>query len=116
MAEISAALVKELREKTGTGMMDCKQALAASGGDMAMVVHGGQSIRLHRPIPASGTFETTGTIKGIYDMRKFAIVAIETRVTHEGKLLAETSSNIIFRGAGGFGGAAGRRSGIAGRA
>jgi len=35
MAEISAKLVKELREKTGTGMMDCKEALAASDGDMA---------------------------------------------------------------------------------
>ncbi len=38
MAEISAALVKELREKTGAGMMDCKQALAASGGDMVQAV------------------------------------------------------------------------------
>jgi elongation factor Ts len=38
MAEISAAHVKELREKTGAGMMDCKQALAASGGDMAQAV------------------------------------------------------------------------------
>jgi elongation factor Ts len=34
MAEISAKLVKELREKTGTGMMDCKEALAVSDGDM----------------------------------------------------------------------------------
>ena len=33
MAEISAAMVKELREKTGAGMMDCKKALAESGGD-----------------------------------------------------------------------------------
>ncbi|MFM7143526.1 MAG: translation elongation factor Ts [Alphaproteobacteria bacterium] len=32
--EITAALVKTLREKTGAGMMDCKAALAASGGDM----------------------------------------------------------------------------------
>ena len=38
MAEISATLVKELREKTGTGMMDCKQALAASGGDMTKAI------------------------------------------------------------------------------
>ena len=38
MAEISAKLVKELREKTGAGMMDCKEALAASGGDMAQAV------------------------------------------------------------------------------
>jgi elongation factor Ts len=31
--EISAAMVKELRTKTGAGMMDCKEALAASNGD-----------------------------------------------------------------------------------
>ncbi len=30
---ISAASVKELRDKTGIGMMDCKEALAASSGD-----------------------------------------------------------------------------------
>ncbi len=34
MAEITAALVKELREKTGAGMMDCKKALAETMGDL----------------------------------------------------------------------------------
>jgi elongation factor Ts len=34
MAEITAALVKELREKTGAGMMDCKRALAETGGKL----------------------------------------------------------------------------------
>jgi elongation factor Ts len=34
MAEVSAALVKELREKTGVGMMDCKKALTETGGDL----------------------------------------------------------------------------------
>ncbi|WP_206810209.1 translation elongation factor Ts [Paradesulfitobacterium ferrireducens] len=34
MAEITAALVKELRERTGAGMMDCKKALAQTDGDM----------------------------------------------------------------------------------
>src|SRR3546814_17137879 len=34
MAEITAALVKELRERTGAGMMDCKKALAENGGDI----------------------------------------------------------------------------------
>ncbi len=34
MADISAAQVKELRELTGAGMMDCKNALQESGGDM----------------------------------------------------------------------------------
>jgi elongation factor Ts len=34
MAEITTALVKELRERTGAGMMDCKRALAENGGDL----------------------------------------------------------------------------------
>jgi elongation factor Ts len=34
MADITAALVKELREKTGAGMMDCKSALTEVGGDI----------------------------------------------------------------------------------
>jgi len=34
MAEITAALVKELREKSGAGMMDCKKALTENGGDV----------------------------------------------------------------------------------
>src|SRR5688572_24357917 len=35
MAEVNASMVKELREKTGAGMMDCKKALAETGGDFA---------------------------------------------------------------------------------
>ncbi len=38
MANISAAMVKELREKTGVGMMDCKNALNETGGDMAAAI------------------------------------------------------------------------------
>jgi elongation factor Ts len=38
MAEITAALVKELREKTGAGMMDCKKALTETGGDLEAAV------------------------------------------------------------------------------
>jgi len=34
VAEITAALVKELRDKSGAGMMDCKKALAATAGDL----------------------------------------------------------------------------------
>ena len=35
MADVNASMVKELREKTGAGMMDCKKALAEAGGDFA---------------------------------------------------------------------------------
>ncbi|MDR1007931.1 MAG: translation elongation factor Ts [Campylobacteraceae bacterium] len=38
MAEISASLVKELREMTGAGMMDCKNALVQTGGDIDAAV------------------------------------------------------------------------------
>ncbi len=38
MAEITAAKVKELRERTGSGMMDCKKALAETGGDMEKAI------------------------------------------------------------------------------
>ena len=38
MAAVTAAMVKELREMTGAGMMDCKKALAATDGDMDKAV------------------------------------------------------------------------------
>ena len=38
MAEIAASLVKELREKTGAGMMDCKKALSETGGDLEKAI------------------------------------------------------------------------------
>jgi elongation factor Ts len=38
MAEISAALVKELRDRTGAGLMDCKRALQETNGDMEAAI------------------------------------------------------------------------------
>ena len=38
MSEITAAMVKELREKSGAGMMDCKKALAETNGDMEAAI------------------------------------------------------------------------------
>ena len=34
MAEVTASMVKELREQTGLGMMECKKALSEADGDM----------------------------------------------------------------------------------
>ncbi len=81
------------------------QAVAKTGGDLAMVVHGSQRVRIHAPIPAAGTVSTTAKIRGIYDLRKFAIVVVDMETKDEGgKLLFENTSQIIFRGEGGFGG------------
>jgi len=38
VADITAAMVKQLRDKSGAGMMDCKKALAAAGGDIEKAV------------------------------------------------------------------------------
>lgn len=38
MANVTAALVKELRERTGAGMMDCKKALVAADGDIELAI------------------------------------------------------------------------------
>ena len=38
MADITAAMVKELRDKSGAGMMDCKKALSTTGGDLEKAV------------------------------------------------------------------------------
>src|ERR1700760_2709051 len=38
MAEITAATVKELRDRSGAGMMDCKKALAEANGDMEAAI------------------------------------------------------------------------------
>lgn len=76
-----------------------------TGGDLAMVVHGNQRVRVHGAIPPEGTLSTVARIRGIYDMRKFAIVVIDADITDaSGKRLADTTSQIIIRGAGGFDG------------
>lgn len=72
--------------------------------DLATIVHGGQTIRIHRPIPSSGTLTTVGTLTGIYDLKKFAQVIIETKTTLDGEPVFDTVWSIIVRGAGGFGG------------
>ncbi len=59
--EISAQQVKELREKTGAGMMDCKKALAESGGDLEKAV----SILREKGIAKAASKEGRATSEGI---------------------------------------------------
>jgi acyl dehydratase len=72
--------------------------------DMTRLVHGNQLIRLHAPIPPAGKLETTGVVKGIYDMKKLAQVVLATSTTCEGKPCFETEWTLWIRDAGGFGG------------
>ena len=81
------------------------ELVAKTGGDLAMVVHGSQRVRLHTTLPPGGTLSTTAKIRGIYDLRRFAVVLVDTETNDDaGSPLFETTSQIIFRGEGGFGG------------
>ena len=63
MAEISAALVKELRDRTGAGMMDCKKALEESGGDIDKAV---ELLRVRlgdKALKMGGREATEGTVQ-----------------------------------------------------
>lgn len=81
------------------------ELLMACGGDIAMVVHGAQKVTIEKPFAPEGTLETIATIRGFYDLRKFAVVLIDTESKDSsGALVARTTWNIVYRGAGNFGG------------
>jgi acyl dehydratase len=79
------------------------QIVGKLGGNPAMIVHGEQAIRLHRPIPPRGRFSTTATVTGIYDKGKGALAVVLARTTDEkGEPVFDNTFSIFFRGAGNF--------------
>ena len=62
MASISAGLVKELREKTGAGMMDCKNALSETGGDIEAAVDWLRKKGLAKAAKKSGRVAAEGLV------------------------------------------------------
>ncbi len=62
MAEITAAMVKELREKTGAGMMDCKAALNEANGDMEAAIDWLRKKGLAKAAKKSGRVAAEGLI------------------------------------------------------
>ncbi len=85
----------------------CGELLPVLGGNLLGVVHGGQTIRLHKPFAPKGRLTTVGTAREIYDLKRMAqaVVTTETRDA-DGELVCETEWSIIFRLDGGFGGKA----------
>jgi len=71
-----------------------------------MLLHGEQSIELHRPIPVSGTVESVAEIVGIYDKGSAAVIVMETesKDAESGEPMWTTRSASFIRGSGGFGG------------
>ncbi len=76
MAEISASLVKDLREKTGAGMMDCKKALAETGGDLEAAVDWLRKKGLSAAAKKSGRVAAEGLVGVAASGTKGAVVEV----------------------------------------
>jgi elongation factor Ts len=76
MAEITASLVKDLRERTGVGMMDCKKALAENAGDIEASIDWLRSKGLAKAAKKAGRVAaeglvgvaTSGTVGGVIEL------------------------------------------------
>ena len=72
--------------------------------NLAMLLHGEQSITLHREIPAEGKVKITGRISEVWDKGKAAVIGSEGIVEDDKGVLFTTKATLFIRGAGGFGG------------
>lgn len=78
MAEVSASLVKELREKTGAGMMDCKRALAETSGDLEQAVDWLRKKGLSAAAKKAGRIAAEGLVGVATAGRSGAIVEVNS--------------------------------------
>ncbi|WP_055489777.1 MaoC/PaaZ C-terminal domain-containing protein [Streptomyces sp. TP-A0356] len=72
--------------------------------DLARVLHGGQTLEIHRPIPAEGRARATSRIAAVYDKGKAAVLVMRTDVADADGPLWTSDAQIFVRGEGGFGG------------
>ena len=96
MSNISASLVKELRDKTGAGMMDCKNALNENNGDIESSVDWLRTKGLAKAAKKSGRIASEGLI-GIASSQDFsAIVEInsETDFVARNNIFQDVVKNI----------------------
>ncbi|WP_225830804.1 MaoC/PaaZ C-terminal domain-containing protein [Streptomyces sp. NK08204] len=72
--------------------------------DLAGVLHGGQTLEIHRPLPAEGTATVTDRITAVYDKGNAAVLVMRTEVTDAAGPLWTSDAHIFVRGEGGWGG------------
>ena len=78
MAEITAAVVKELRDRTGAGMMDCKKALAETNGDMEAAIDWLRTKGLAAAAKKAGRQAAEGLVGVAVSGRKGAAVEVNS--------------------------------------
>ena len=76
MADITATMVRDLREKTGAGMMDCKKALTEAGGDMEQAVDWLRKKGLAAAAKKSGRVAAEGLVGVASAKNKAAMVEV----------------------------------------
>src|ERR671920_2386063 len=109
MAEITASLVKELREKTGAGMMDCKKALGETSGDMEGAVDWLRKKGLAAAAKKAGRVAAEGLIGAATRIETGALVEVnsETDFVARNELFqsfVRTVAGLAGGGNGGLGG------------
>ncbi|WP_030169564.1 MaoC/PaaZ C-terminal domain-containing protein [Streptomyces sp. NRRL S-813] len=90
----------------GAGLPGVIRALSAPGVDvdLAHVLHGGQSLVVHRTVPTQGTATATARITGVYDKGTAALLVLRTEAADAGGPLWTDEARIFVRGEGGWGG------------
>ena len=101
---ITAAQVKELREKTGAGMMDCKNALSASDGDMEKAIDWLREKGIAKSVKKANRIAAEGLTKVAIDGNKACLVEINSETDFVAKneqfleLLDTTAKTILASG------------------
>jgi elongation factor Ts len=78
MTTITAAMVKDLRETTGVGMMDCKQALSENNGDMDAAIDWLRKKGLSKAAKKAGRVAAEGLIGALTDHTKGVVVEVNS--------------------------------------
>ena len=80
MAEITASMVKELRERTGAGMMECKKALVEANGDIDLAIDNMRKSGQAKAAKKAGRVAAEGVIISKIAADKKSGVILETTV------------------------------------
>ena len=78
MSKITASMVKELREKTGAGMMDCKQALTENDGDVEKAIDWLRAKGLSKAAKKSSRAAAEGLVGVVTDGTRAALVEVNS--------------------------------------
>ena len=85
MAEITASLVKELREKTGAGMMDCKKALSETQGDLEKAIDWLRTKGLSAAAKKAGRLAAEGLVGVIANGNRGAVIEVNAETDFVGR-------------------------------